>query len=451
MASTSGKPAAKRPAKRVAGHIGKGDAFGEAIADFAVDCTQQNECDRATQEPMKKAEPAASGPVSFNRQGPFYRLQLKLGLLSQTDLAAPRRALIFAALAWATALLLAFAQGFALNEVHERAFLFDFRVYAIAIAIIAFVLMEKTSDRRMALLYNQFVAHDLMPPSSYGRYQSARQAVQRRSGSALVEGLLLIGAYWLTYVWLKRAAMRIDGGTWVGHVEQGSLVPTLAGWWALLVMTPLFLFLMGRWLWRFVVWGRLLRDLAKCELRLVATHPDGSGGIAFISQYPKTYVLFVFALSTVVSSGVLMHVVYSGASLLTFKFAALGLILFVVVFFVLPLTAFSPVLKKLKRRGLSLYGALITRHNLAFEAKWCGSASAGPAEKAEQALGSPDVSSLADIAASYEQVKKIKALPVSKESILPLLAAAVLPMAAVAATQAPFKEIVHAVKGMLLI
>jgi len=47
MASTSGKPTAKRPAKRVAGHIGKGDAFGEAIADFAVDCTQQSERDHA--------------------------------------------------------------------------------------------------------------------------------------------------------------------------------------------------------------------------------------------------------------------------------------------------------------------------------------------------------------------------------------------------------------------
>jgi hypothetical protein len=398
-----------------------------------------------------QAAPNASTPVSFNRQGPFYRLQLKLGLLSQTDLAAPRRALIFATLAWLPALLLAFAQGFALNEVHERAFLFDFRAYAIAIAIVAFVLMEKTSDRRMALLYTQFVAHDLMPPTSYSRYQKARLAVQRRTGSPLAEGVILLGAYWLTYVWLKGGAVRIDGGTWVGHVEQGTLVPTLAGWWALLVMVPLFCFLLGRWLWRFVVWGRLLRDLAACELRLVATHPDGCGGIAFISQYPKTYVLFVFALSLVVSSGVLMHVVYSGASLLTFKFAALGLIVFVLVFFVLPLLAFSPVLKKLKRRGLGLYGALITRHNLAFEAKWCGTAGAGPAEPAEQALGSPDISSLADIAASYEQVKKIKALPVTKESILPLLAAAVLPMAAVAATRVPFKEIVHAVKGMLLI
>ena len=38
-------------------------------------------------------------PISFNRLGPFYRLQLKLGLLTETDLAAGRRAILFMALA----------------------------------------------------------------------------------------------------------------------------------------------------------------------------------------------------------------------------------------------------------------------------------------------------------------------------------------------------------------
>jgi hypothetical protein len=41
----------------------------------------------------------------------------------------------------------------------------------------------------------------------------------------------------------------------------------------------LFWFLLLRWLWRHAVWGLLLRDLARLELRLVATHPDGAGGL----------------------------------------------------------------------------------------------------------------------------------------------------------------------------
>src|SRR5262245_26012622 len=52
---------------------------------------------------------------SFNRLGPFYELQRRLGLLDDTHLAAGRRALIFATLAFVPPLLLAALQGHALN------------------------------------------------------------------------------------------------------------------------------------------------------------------------------------------------------------------------------------------------------------------------------------------------------------------------------------------------
>jgi hypothetical protein len=50
------------------------------------------------------------------------------------------------------------------------------------------------------------------------------------------------------------------------------------------VSLPLFWFLLGRWVWRFVTWGLMLRDIARCDLRLVATHADRCGGIAFIGE-----------------------------------------------------------------------------------------------------------------------------------------------------------------------
>jgi hypothetical protein len=231
-------------------------------------------------------------------------------------------------------------------------------------------------------------------------------------------------------------------------MRDGSLALTLTGWWALLLALPLFWFLLGRWLWRFATWGLLLRDIARCDLRLVATHPDRCGGIAFIGQYPKSYTLFVFALSSVVAAGVLKHVVYGGASLMSFKFALFGMIVFFSVVFVLPLLAFAPVLKALKHHGLSRYGALASRHNLAFEAKWVGGAAGDPAEGP---LGSPDVSSLADLAAGYEFVKSIRPLPVTKESVVPPVLAALVPLAGVALTQAPFRQILDAVKGLLLL
>jgi len=385
---------------------------------------------------------------SFNRQGPFYRLQLRLGLLSDSQLAVGRRALLFLALAWLPALLLAAMQGLALDAQHERALLLDFSVYAFGLAIVAFVLMEQTSDKRMAWLVSQFVAQGIVRESARAGFVDVRLRMERRTGNAWVEGLILVLAYVVAYQWLTIGAARIPGGTWFSQPADGLLQPTLAGWWTLLVALPLFWFLLGRWLWRFVTWGLMLRDIAGCDLRLVPTHPDRCGGIAFIGQYPKTYLMFVFALSSVVAAGVLKTVVYAGASLLSFKFALFGLVAFLVIAFVLPLLAFAPVLSALKKRGLSRYGALVSQHHLAFEAKWLGG---GVATSGDEVLGSPDVSSLADLSAAYDLVKAMQVVPVTKASIFPLLLAATLPLAAAALTRAPFAAILGSIKGLLLL
>ena len=299
-----------------------------------------------------------------------------MGLITGTELHAGRRAVLFAALAYVPTLLLALLQGYALGEQHQRALLFDFGAYATVVAIAAFVLMEQSSDWRMRVMMHKFVAQDLLTPAERPRIEQARQAMERRTGAWWAEAVLLVAAYVLAYRWQFGVAQRIDGGTWVGRVVDGDLQLTLAGMWALAVMMPLFLFLLGRWLWRFFTWGWLLRDIARCELRLVATHADRCGGLAFIGQYPKTYMLFVFALSTIVSAAVAKQVIYGGASLLSFKFAAIGMVVFLVVSFVMPLFAFTPLLTRLKFDGLTMYSGLISRHNLAFEAKWLTGASA---------------------------------------------------------------------------
>ena len=385
-------------------------------------------------------------PLSFNRQGPFYRLQRALGLISDDSLRVGRRAVLFVTLAWLPAVLLALLQGVAVNAQHERALLFDFSVYAFVLAIAAFVLMEQSSDKRMAWLVSQFIARDIVSPSARAGFVQARQNMERRTASPLAEGLILLAAYAMAWEWLQIGAQRIEGGTWYGRIVDGSVQPTLAGWWTLLVALPLFWFLLGRWLWRFITWGLLLRDIARCELRLVATHPDRCGGIAFIGQYPKTYLMFVFALSSVVAAGVLKSVVYAGASLLSFKFALMGLIAFLVIAFVVPLAAFAPVLIALKREGLSRYGSLVSQHHLAFEARWVD----GDPPRSDP-LGSPDMSSLADLSAAYELVSSMQTVPVTKASIVPLVLAALVPLVAVAMTRMPFKAIVDSVKGLLLL
>jgi hypothetical protein len=395
-------------------------------------------------DPTTAARPDV-GSISFNRQGPFYRLQRRLGLLTETDLAAPRRALLFSAFAWLPLLVLALVQGHAIDVHHERAVLLDFSVYAFAIAVVLFVLMEQASESRMASLIDQFVAQSILAETSRERFAAACERMQRRTGSWIAEAIVAIAAYALADVWLSRGAERSQAGAWFGTIVDGALQPTLAGWWALLVALPLFWFLLGRWLWRFVTWGLLLYDVARCDLRLVATHADKCGGLAFIGEYPNTYLLFVFALSNVAAATALKLVIYGGASLLSFRYGLLGLVAFVVVASVLPLMAFAPTLARLKRSALLTYGALVTRYSSVVESKWIDTE---PPQA--QSLG-PDISLLNHLAASYATVASIRSLPVSRQTFVPLVSAAVLPFAVVAATQMPVKQVLQSVNRLLLL
>ncbi len=335
----------------------------------------------------------------------------------------------------------------AVNERHKQALLLDFSAYAFALATGAFVLMEQTSDKRMAWRVSQFVARGIVRDSARASFLRAPEhgAAHRLAvgGSTdprcrLPVGVALAAAR--CDADRGRHLVRPDGGR-RGLADLGRLVRRG-------VSLPLFWFLLGGRIWRFVTWGLMLRDIARCDLRLVATHADRCGGIAFIGQYPRTYLIFVFALSSVVAAGVLKNVVYAGASLMSFKFALFGLVVFLCLAFVVPLLAFAPVLKRPKRQALSRYGALVSQHNLAFEENWIDGA---PGAAGESPLGSPDVSSLADLSASCQLVSAMKAVPVTKASVVPLVGAALLPLAVVALTQAPLKQILAQLKGVLFI
>ena len=50
------------------------------------------------------------------------------------------------------------------------------------------------------------------------------------SGTAVFgTALVFVGAYLLAYTWIARNAARVEGGTWAGQVQDGSLALTLAG------------------------------------------------------------------------------------------------------------------------------------------------------------------------------------------------------------------------------
>jgi hypothetical protein len=102
-----------------------------------------------------------------------------------------------------------------------------------------------------------------------------------------------------------------------------------------------------------------------------------------------------------------------------------------------PLLFFVSKLHHLKQQGLNQYSALATSYTQAFHARWI--THEAPAD--ESLLGTGDIQSLADLANSFEVIKKMNVLPVTKENLISLVAPILLPIIPLTATVVPLDEI----------
>jgi hypothetical protein len=245
---------------------------------------------------------------------------------------------------------------------------------------------------------------------------------------------------------MVRGSQTIAPQSWLSTLQDGALHLSLAGWWCLLISAPIFFFLLARWIWRFVVWGLLLRDLARLDLQLAVMHPDRTGGLAFISQYPPVFSAFAFALSCTFAAAAAKAILHAHVDFHIFMYVMAAWLVLIIALFAWPLTAFMRPLGEFKKRTLLESSALAERANRATEQRWLGHA-----RDEKDAPPPPDTPSRSDLAAVYEAARKMKSLPLSKESVLPPLALAVLvPMIGVGATQLPIKELLKFASRLLI-
>lgn len=106
---------------------------------------------------------------------------------------------------------------------------------------------------------------------------------------------------------------------------------------------------------------------------------------------------------------------------------------------------FAPQLAEAKRKGNREYGTLAARYVREFDAKWLR----GGAPADEPLVGSGDIQSLADLGNSFEIVKTMRIVPVTKEAILRLVAATLAPLVPLALTMMPLEELLKKLLGVL--
>jgi hypothetical protein len=249
---------------------------------------------------------------------------------------------------------------------------------------------------------------------------------------------LLVMALSAALVWVAIRGVMVEPGTfWFEQAGPNGSMLSNAGWWYAVVAKPLFVFLLLRWSWRYLIWWWFLGRVARLDLRLTGTHPDRTGGLGFVAFHHAVFAMVTFAVGCAVSAAAANRILYADATLKSYQWPLIGITLFAVLLGIAPMLVFTPALVREKRKAWMEYSGFASNYVSAFEEKWLHGKSD------EEALGSGDIQSLADLGGSFERMVQMKTFAVDRRLVLSFVIAAVAPALPLALTVMPLKEIVR--------
>ena len=378
--------------------------------------------------------------------GPLYQLLRRAYLSGEALELLGRRILVISLLAWLPLLALTVWAGQALWGSVTMPFLLDVEVHVrFLVALPLLILAELVVHERMRLVVKQFLERHLVPEHARSRFEVAVASALRWRNSAVAEVLLIGLVYGVGVLLVWRHYVALDTATWYAVPAGEQLQRSPAGLWYGYVSLPIFQFILLRWYFRLFIWARLLWQVSRLELSLVPTHPDGAGGLGFLSNIVYAFTPLLLAQGTLYAGMIANRIFLLGAKLPEFKsdFALLVAVLLLTVLG--PLLVFIPQLARAKRTGLREYGVLAQRYVREFDHKWLR----GGAVADEPLVGSGDIQSLADLANSFGVIRTMRVVPFTKESLLLLLVTLLAPVLPLTLTMVPLEELLRRLLGVL--
>jgi len=373
-------------------------------------------------------------PISLIRGGSAYWVQEKTRLIQPSHWNLGRRLPFAIVITWLPLVVLAALHGSAHSSGDLGALLSDYRVYArIFVAIPLLLLGQITMESHFREMSQHFLDADLVRTGDLPRFRKIMEKARRLRDAKWPEILILIGVYLQIGYFLQSG--RLHYASWAA--EAGSNSPTPAGYYAMFVAHAFFLGLLALVLWKWVIWVLVLRDLSQLDLQLDSTDGDLTAGLGFLGEVPKAFVPLVLAISAVIGATWRAQVLEGAANLGSYKMPVALLAVIILLIFFLPLLLFTPKLMREKKEGSLKYRSLQHLHSLQFRRKWMY----GRNEHVEKLLGTPDVTSLADMSTSFKNVEDMIVFPFKKKVAIGLLVGLAVPMMPALTAKIPVREL----------
>jgi hypothetical protein len=389
----------------------------------------------------------AADPVDFSvaRQDALYEAQRAARLIPDRGFGLVRRILLYLLVAWVPPVVWALANRRAFEGVVAEPLLQHFEVHArflvaVPLLLAAEPLAESIARRIIAYFQSSGLLLEAERPRFVQIVEDCRRLFRSRLALAVIVGIAFLNA--LLATWHPAQFHELD---WAAGVEPEGRRLGLGAWWYLWVSRPIFAMLLLNWIWRLAGTAILLGRVARLDLQLVPTHPDGCGGLGFLQNLPVAFTPVIAAASAVHSARWGHDVLYHGVALEAFRLPAAVFVGLMLVLFLGPLLVFVPKLAALRQRSLLAYGALVGRHGRLVDRRWIR----GEQVDDDGLLSAPELGPVADTLTLYQAVAAFRAVPIGRRTVL-LVAAAVLPMIPVVAIRVPIgQEVLKLIKTVM--
>jgi hypothetical protein len=328
------------------------------------------------------------------------------------------------AITWAPLLIFTAINGVAASDKVRIPFLADLVQYArFLVAVPCVIGLGEYINPRLEKALNNFLKSRIISDQDVATFADAVSRAQALASSTNVELAILAVVYSYSSLGLQRE-IATGLSSWNRPHVGGFIGDSVAGWWFLWVSMPLFLFGWFLWLWRLGVWSYLLYRISRLNLRLIATHPDRTGGLTFLHVAMRRFCVLVFGISSILSASIGEEILFNGARLRSFELELVLLFGVCVAVILGPLVVFTPVLIRAKLDYWGKFGPVATTYVQEFDGRWISRTD----YPRESILGTPDIQSLADLGHSFGMIGEMRTVLVNKTTLALFALAYVVPV-----------------------
>lgn len=357
----------------------------------------------------------------------------QLHLVPSNGLGTIRRAVFLLAATWLPIFAWSVWMGRLMDATTGEPLLRHYGVHSrCLLAIPLFILAEAGLHNGVKRMASLFVSSGVVPPSQLAAFTQTLQVARKWRDSSL-PWVFVAGA---TLAWLlvDHPSTRDDAYSWA-VARDGTL--GFGGWWYAYVARPIFVGLLLGWFWRMALVAYWFWRIGRLDLSLVPTHPDRTGGLAFVEKLPGAFTLVTFGVTAVVGSRWAHDIAYHGETLRSYAVPAAVYVVVWTLFALAPLLALAPHLLAARKAALPAYAALVGEQGRLVHRRWILK------EKVDDSplLDAPEIGPVADAAAMYDAVKRMRVVPIGRVALLAILVPIALPLLAVAALQVPIGEL----------